>query len=136
MTLLNWDNKYTISNIQLDNHHKRLFSVFNRLYDISMDDVRASSFETVLDELISYSNYHFKAEEQYMHEIGYNDIERHASLHKYFTSRLNDIKEREKRDNTELCRELIYFLGNWLKHHVLEEDKRIALSVKYIPKHV
>jgi hemerythrin len=127
MKLLTWDNKYTVSNIQLDNHHKRLFSIFNRLYDISVDNESVSSFETAVDELVSYSNYHFRAEEQYMRKVGYNDIERHVSLHKYFTARLYDIKDREKDDNNELCRELIFFLGNWLKNHVIEEDKRIAL---------
>jgi hemerythrin len=49
------------------------------------------------------------------------------ALHKYFTERLFDIKERDKVDNNELCRELIFFLGNWLKHHVIEEDKRIVV---------
>ena len=127
MTFIDWDNKYTVNNIQLDNHHKRLFSIFNRLYDISIENDRYSSFETAVDELISYTGYHFKAEEQYMQQVGYNDLERHVSLHKYFTARLYDIREREKDDNKELCREIIFFLGNWLKHHVIEEDKRISL---------
>jgi hemerythrin len=130
MPFLNWDNKYSINNIQLDNHHKRLFSIFDRLYDISVDVYRDSSFETAVDELMAYSGYHFKAEEHYMKEVGYNDIERHISLHRYYNARLSDIKDRESNDNKELCTELIYFLGNWLKNHVVEEDKRISQSTQ------
>jgi len=128
MTFIDWDNKYTVNNIQLDNHHKRLFSIFNRLHDMSMEDYRDSLYETAIDELISYSYNHFKAEEKYMQEVGYKDIERHISLHKYFSARLADIKNREKSNNIELCRELILLLGNWLKNHVMDEDKKIALQ--------
>ena len=66
MPLLNWYDRYSINNIQLDNHHKKLFALFNRLYDICLVDNRDSMFETALDEIVFYSDYHFKAEEQYM----------------------------------------------------------------------
>ena len=127
MALLAWNDTYTINNETLDSHHMTLFDIFNRLYDSSLDINDSNTFHTILTELDTYSKYHFKAEEQYMRDVEYNDIERHMSLHKYFSARLLDIKEREKNDNNDLCRELIYFLGNWLKHHVVEDDKRLSL---------
>ena len=127
MPLLNWYDRYSINNIQLDNHHKKLFALFNRLYDICLVDNRDSMFETALDEIVSYSDYHFKAEEQYMREIGYNDIEKQIVEHKYFKERAIDLQLNSKSIDYKLCHEIIIFLGNWLMNHVIEEDKKIAL---------
>jgi hemerythrin len=128
MSLFTWHETYSLNNEEIDKHHKVLFGIFNTLLEILDGKGDSNAFETAIDELFLYTDYHFKAEEQYMREVRYNDIERHMALHKYFTARLVDVKDREKDDNIELCRELIFFLGNWLKHHVLEEDKRISLS--------
>ena len=127
MPLLNWYDRYSINNIQLDNHHKKLFGLFNRLYDICLVDNRDSMFETALDEIVSYSDYHFKAEEQYMREIGYKDIEKQIVEHKYFKERAIDLQLNNKSTDYKLCHEIIIFLGNWLMNHVIEEDKKIAL---------
>ena len=127
MPLLNWYDRYSINNIQLDNHHKKLFALFNRLYDICLVDNRDSMFETALDEILSYSDYHFKAEEQYMREIGYKDIEKQIVEHKYFKERAIDLQLNSKSTDYKLCHEIIIFLGNWLMNHVIEEDKKIAL---------
>jgi hemerythrin-like metal-binding protein len=127
MLNLDWCISYSVNNEELDNHHKTLFGIFYRLIEILDNKGDADTFKAALYELVIYSDYHFKAEEKYMREVRYNDIERHIALHNYFISRLSDIKDRVIEDNDELCRELIFFLGNWLKHHVIEEDKRIAL---------
>ena len=127
MPLFTWSDKYSIGNFEIDNQHKKLFDILNRLFDICVGKNEVDTVEAVMEDLVSYTDYHFRFEEQYMRDVEYNDIERHMSLHKYFSARLLDIKEREKNDNNDLCRELIYFLGNWLKHHVVEDDKRISL---------
>ena len=127
MTFIAWEDKYSINNIMLDNHHRRLFSIFDRLNDICSDDFRVSMFDTAINELLSYTNYHFNAEEQYMRKSEYNDIELHTAQHKYFISKILDINADENKDNSEHCRELIYFLGNWLKNHVIVDDKKITI---------
>jgi hemerythrin-like metal-binding protein len=126
MKLLTWDNDYSVRNEELDTHHKILFDIFNQLYVAGTDSIYFKIFNEILTELDTYSKYHFKTEERYMQDVSFNDIERHRCLHKYFVSRVDDIKTRNNDGNTEGCSELIFFLGNWLKHHVIEEDKRIA----------
>jgi hemerythrin len=127
MPLLNWYNRYSVNNAELDNHHKSLFGIFNRLYDICMTNDEVDSFESAVDELVSYSEYHFKAEEQYMRDIKYKDIERQISEHKYFTERVIELKQKSNTADHKLCHDIIVFLGNWLMHHVIEEDKKISL---------
>ena len=121
-----WNDSYSVGNEQIDNHHRQLFDIFSRLYDQSSNPDDLQAFAAILNELDSYAKYHFKTEEGYMHTVGFDDIERHVCMHNYFNSRVSDIKHRITEGNVEACRELIFFLGNWLKHHVTEEDKRIT----------
>ena len=130
MPYFTWDDKYSIGNKEIDDQHKHIFNNLNRLYESSYDTQGSDTFHNVLAELCSYTKYHFKIEEQFMAEVEYNDIERHLSFHRYFTARLLDFTDREKNYNSELCRELILFLKNWLKRHVYEEDKQIVHNSK------
>ena len=128
MPLFNWYNRYSINHEEIDTHHKKLFSIFNRLYEICLKNDKVDSFESVIDELVSYTDYHFKVEEQYMRTIGYKDIDNHITKHNYFKERVTQLKEKDTNADFQVCHELIVFLGNWLLHHVIEEDKKISLT--------
>jgi hemerythrin len=128
MALLDWHNIYSIGNDKLDTHHKKLFSILNTLYDMSFKSNNEFSYDSIIDELVSYADYHFKAEEQYMINRKYMDIDSHIMQHKYFTERTMQLKQKNIAGDSVPTSELIVFLGNWLLKHVIEEDKRIALQ--------
>jgi hemerythrin len=128
MIRLNWYKRYSVNNKELDNHHKKLFSIFNRLYDACMEKNDAASLKLLIDELVYYSDYHFKAEEQYMRDCDYKEIDRHISEHKYFTEWVIDFKKNYIVADLKICLDVIRFLGDWLRNHVIEEDKKIVLK--------
>jgi hemerythrin len=88
MQFFKWDNTYSVNHDVIDKHHKTLFGIFNTLLGVLDVKGDVNTFKSVIDDLVLYSDYHFKAEEQYMQKVGYKDIERHMALHKYFTERL------------------------------------------------
>ena len=126
MSTFAWNDSYSVGNAEIDSHHQRLFDIFSRLYGQSLDHDDLQAFAAIVKELGSYAKYHFKIEEGYMCTVRFDDIERHVCMHNYFNSRVSDINRRLAEGNIEACRELIFFLGNWLKHHVIEEDKRVT----------
>ena len=126
MPLFIWSDKYLVGNVEMDNHHKTLFNILNRLYNSTYTIDSSDSFDIILDELISYSKYHLIAEEQYMIDKGYEDIYRHICENEDFTNMALDIKRNKDDDDKELCRELIVFFGKRLMQHFIEEDKKIA----------
>jgi hemerythrin-like metal-binding protein len=127
MELFKWYKKYSIDNEELDNHHKTLFNIMNRLYENCLNVDSPDCIKPIVDEMISYSDYHFSAEEQYMRNIGYKDIEKQISEHRSFTQRALQLRHVVNKDDLELTKELIVFLGNWILHHIMEEDKKISL---------
>lgn len=127
MPLFNWYKMYSINNDEIDNQHKALFGIFNRLYDVCVDKGVANTYESIINELVSYADYHFKAEEKYMRDTGYKDIDKHIMMHQYFTERIMQLQQKNMEGDSLPTSELIVFLGNWLLHHVIEEDKKISL---------
>jgi len=127
MPLFKWYKKYSVSNKELDEHHKTLFDIFNRLYDNCLAHDKAHCIDPIIDELKAYSSYHFTAEEQHMRTKGYQEIDKHISAHRGFTQRTLHLQQVAGKDEPEATRELIAFLGNWLLHHVIEEDKKYTV---------
>jgi hemerythrin len=81
-----------------------------------------------LDELISYSDYHFKAEQQYMLDIGYKDIDEQLVEHEYFTKDILRLKQSNEMDASELTKETIIFLGRWLLRTLQKKIKKYHFS--------
>ncbi len=123
-----WDNTYSVNNEKLDGHHKRLFELFNKLYEEYLHAENDICNSTIIDELVSYADYHFEAEEKYMADIGYKDIDNHIQMHRYFTQKAFEMRQVNSNNDCELTKELMDFLGNWLIQHVIEEDKRITIE--------
>lgn len=126
MALFKWYKRYSVNNSELDEHHKALFDIFNRLHDNCLGQDKDHCIDPIIEELLSYSNYHFSAEEQHMRNIGYTEIDRHISEHRGFTQRTLELQQAADKDEPEATKELIAFLGKWLLHHVIEEDKKYA----------
>jgi len=127
MKLFTWYKKYSVYNEELDDHHKALFDILNRLYENCMLNKTAHCLRPIIEELVSYADYHFSAEERYMRLSGYADGDRHSAEHKAFTQRALQLRQVADKDDFELTKELIVFLGNWLLHHVMEEDRKFAV---------
>lgn len=127
MALFTWYKTYSVNNEELDNHHKALFNLINRLYENCFGKENTHCLEPIIEELVSYSNYHFSAEEQYMRDRGYKDIDKHRAEHRVFTQKALQLQQIVNKDDFELSKELIVFLGNWLLHHVMEEDKKYSI---------
>jgi hemerythrin len=126
MPLFSWSDEYSVGNAEIDSQHKKLFDILNRLFDICVGKDEAGTVESVMDDLESYTDYHFTYEEQLMRDIGYKEIESHRAGHNFFTKEIMFAKRRQSQDKSSTDNKLIEFLSNWLIQHVTEEDKKYA----------
>ena len=126
MPLYSWYDTYSIGNEEIDYHHKSLFNILNTLYDSSFEPDNTVTFNETLDKLISYADYHFEAEEQFMRDNKYKDIGKQTTEHLYFKQRVTELKKTSRTTNYELCHDVIVFLGDWLIQHIMIEDKKIT----------
>jgi len=128
MEIFKWYKKYSVNNEELDNHHKALFDILNRLFENCLSNNAVNCLESVADELISYADYHFTAEEKYMRDIGYEDIDKQISEHEYFTQKALELKQVINKNDYELTKEFTVSLLGWILKHVTEEDKKYSVK--------
>jgi hemerythrin-like metal-binding protein len=127
MSLFTWSDEYSIGNTEIDNQHMKLFDILNRLFDICVGKNEVDTVEAVMEELVSYTDYHFKFEEQHMRDVGYKDLDKHIVEHNYFTNEVMFAKRRQAQNKSSTDNKLIEFLSNWLIQHVTEEDRKYVI---------
>ena len=126
MELFTWNDKYSVNNEELDKHHKILFDILDRMYYSCFDMHNRYALYSVIDEFISYTQYHFPVEEQKMINIGYIDIDKHVSEHKTFIENILNIRYKNN-DDKVVIKALIVNIGNKIINHVMMEDKKYSI---------
>lgn len=127
MPLLSWKPEYSVNDAELDSHHRKMFNIFNTVYENVMHSPEVDSVLPVIGELLGFVRYHISAEEQHMRERGFHEIDVHIATHREFTSKIEMLKTHYCHgNNLEVARELIVVLGTWLLQHVLTEDKKYS----------
>jgi hemerythrin-like metal-binding protein len=130
MPLFAWKDNYSVGVEEIDRHHKKLFGIVNALYAGCLVPGGIVDVAGKIDELLAYAEYHFAEEEELMKRSGYEGRENHVKMHKKFIDKMVKLQQISFESEEELTKELIVFLGNWLLHHVMEEDKKYALWMR------
>jgi len=126
MPLFAWKDNYLVGVEEIDRHHKKLFEIVNFLYEGCLVPGGTVNVAGKIDELVAYAEYHFAAEEELMRKIGYEGKEEHFRLHRKFISKMQKLQRFSCKSEEELTKELIVFLGRWLLHHVMDEDRKYS----------
>jgi hemerythrin len=134
---LKWDEKYSVKVVELDDQHKRLIDLINKLYKAYLnskneDTLSASIKEldtqfNVLEELMKYTIYHFKTEEKYLLKYQYPGYELHKREHENLTSKVISMKNDFEKGEAINSKSVILFLMDWLIKHILGSDKQYVL---------
>ncbi len=122
MSFITWNDSFKTGVDQLDEHHRYLVELINKLYEDIETKADSEHFEALLDELLDYTSYHFNAEEYWMKANNCPDLARQEQEHYKFIKRVIEIRSDFKKKNVVKPLGLISFLKNWLTHHILEVD--------------
>jgi len=123
MSLFLWNDKYSVEVNEIDIQHKKLFEIANRLFEAMKAGESKSVMTRVLMELEDYTKYHFKKEEAYMKEFGYEAYPQHRKEHNYFVKKISQFRDDYKNGKVTISIELMTFLSNWLINHICVIDK-------------
>lgn len=125
MPLFNWtDSKYSVNIKGLDQQHRRLVDIINQLYDAKQDGKDQEVLGKVLDELVNYTETHFKKEEKLMEDYAYPDFTDHKSEHDSFSKKALDMRKKYYSGEANMTIKIGFLLKNWLSDHILVVDKK------------
>lgn len=106
----------------IDRHHKSLFHLIDRLYQNMKSDTTSEVLAQVLDDMIDYTDYHFKAEEAAFEEFKYPDCEKHKVQHAALVRKAKELREELNQGRKLLASEVTDFLKSWINNHIRSCD--------------
>ncbi len=125
-----WREEYGVGNQTIDDQHRRLFDLLDKLYDAVCAGDGVSQAESVLQELMDYTREHFYAEEAMMREARYPGVEAHCVEHERLLSQVKLRIAAIQRGDRISSIELLEFMNNWLSSHILQSDRQVCEYIK------
>jgi len=130
MPFINWDSKYEFGIQEIDNQHKKLADLINKIYDAHNEGHGRDVLGSVFIDLVFYTKIHFNKEENYMEEANYPNLDEHRKLHRELTDQVHQLEQKYKSGDLNIDNKLLDFLKDWLTNHILKEDKKYVPYVK------
>ena len=119
---LKWDESISVKIEIFDNHHKKLISLINKLYNAMEKGDGNDILLPILEELIEYTAYHFSAEERAFEQYNYPYAKEHMEQHNGFVQKAKDLHSLLKEGSAVLTNEVLDFLQDWVVNHIMKID--------------
>lgn len=118
-----WKDAYSVQVPEIDEQHKRLVAIINRLQDAMLQGRGRAVIESVLNDLEDYTRTHFTFEEQLLAKSGYPKLVAHEAQHKGFIAKLTQLRDEYRSGSITMSVQVMEFVREWLTQHILQEDK-------------
>lgn len=125
MDFLQWMERMSVNVDVLDDDHKKLIDLINRTHALVERGGDRDQLSAILKELINYTEYHFRREEDMMQAVDYPDFESHRNVHSLLVAKVREY-EKQLHNNFDSFDPMILleFLSRWLMKHILHEDRK------------
>ncbi len=137
MEMLQWGALFETNHELIDQQHKHIVDLTNQFGQlVSTHNFSSADFENLLEELVSYTQYHFLEEERVMADAGVDERhqQEHKAEHKTFLKDVTQLREDRHGDEDSCIRQLFEFLMNWLVYHILGSDMSMNRQMQAIKK--
>jgi hemerythrin len=130
MSRFEWSEIYSVGNDTIDQQHQQLFDIANRYAEALEKGMGRKSLVEIFNELVSYTAYHFKEEENMMREGGYPDLANHKVNHEKLVKLVMNYKQQLDMGESGIEQRALDFIQTWLNGHILGMDRKYREYVK------
>lgn len=131
MAMMEWNDSLKVGHSMIDRDHQRLVGLINKLGDAMSSGQGKEVCGAVLDELIDYTRTHFANEERLMAAHGYGNSAAHRAEHAKLIDDVQAFRIKYASGTATLSVFLLRFLMEWLTHHILQSDKKLAAELPH-----
>jgi diguanylate cyclase (GGDEF)-like protein/hemerythrin-like metal-binding protein len=124
-----FDASHLVGVEEIDEQHRNLVYLVNRLSDALKRDDSSESVMEVLDELLVATTHHFDTESRYMTNCHYPEQRQHEVEHAQLVNEAQHFKEKFSQGRELL---VLQSLKDWLLGHITYSDKKMA---NYLMQH-
>jgi len=124
--MFKWDDKYSVGIQSIDNQHKEIFEILNKLLEAMKLGHGSDVTTEIILELERYAVIHFQKEEFFFQRFNFHGSVEHITEHQNFIKKVAVLKPDLKSGKLTLTFELLNFLKEWIDHHILIVDKQYS----------
>lgn len=126
MALINWNDNYSVKVYTIDEQHKKLVALINDLHEAMKAGKAKDKLGTILNELVSYTVYHFQTEESFFKKTNYPESADHQKKHNDLVDQVKEVKAKFDSGTYMLANDVMNFLKDWLINHIQKTDKKFG----------
>jgi len=117
-----WDKSFEIGIEKIDNQHKKLFEIINKLSASVELGEGEHVYNTLYRDLADYLIEHFGTEEMLMDKWHYPEAESHIAAHNGFVDKVKDFQKKAESGVETVNKEILQYLLDWLIKHIKAVD--------------
>lgn len=124
MEKVEWDDGFSVGVKKLDEQHRKIIGIINKLIDASNLSVDSELISDALMEMTQYASDHFETEEHLMMEYKYPDYKSNKDHHIEFRKRTAGFSMDTLQYKRTVPTEILTYLKEWWVDHILKVDMK------------
>jgi len=125
--IFKWSEKYCVNVSEIDDQHKQLIDMANRMHDAISAGEGKEVVEHLLADLLEFTYAHFATEENLMRQYKYPKYPAHKIEHDKLNEKVIEFKKEFKEaDTAYIPLNLMDFLKEWLADHIQNIDMQYS----------
>ncbi|MDR3123474.1 MAG: bacteriohemerythrin [Treponema sp.] len=134
--LVQWTDRYRTGIPLIDDQHKKLIDVTNKLYVkcLAGNEAARTSFLQTIHKVVDYVRFHFTSEEKIMERISYPGLAVHKREHQEFVKEILQQIQSFQEGEKFVPNAFVRYLGDWVLTHIAVSDKGYALYLAEMKK--
>lgn len=121
-----WSDTLSVQVDEIDDDHRKLVELC-RIIKIAVEEGAATDYiKALMDELISYTEYHFKHEERLMLKYDYDGAAEHKIEHQELIDSVHLFRKELFEEGKPVTSEDISGLEDWLTGHIYCSDMNLG----------
>jgi hemerythrin-like metal-binding protein len=130
MAFFDWNSDFDTGIALIDSQHRKLIDLINALHEAMLHRKGKEIIGDILRETVEYSKYHFSTEEKAFAVNRYPDTPDHVKSHDGFRETAAKLLKDFGEGSLSVTIDTLDFLADWVKNHILAEDKRYVPFLK------
>ena len=125
MSLIAWDDRYSVGEASVDHEHRELIGLINETYDRLKRPDADITVPDFLGEIYTRISAHFALEEKLMRASRYDQYPEHKADHERLLDEIRDIMDDYEDRRIFEAEQLAQRLGAWFTGHFRTHDARL-----------
>lgn len=130
MAYLEFGPEHEVGIAEVDKQHRKLFEMLSDLHTATVNGEEQSALTAILDDMVEYTVYHFKTEEDLYVKYDFPGYEEHKRVHDELTAQAVELQNQFREGSATISFDLLDFLHDWLVTHTTGLDREMGPFLK------